>query len=617
MRRSSPGLGPFLKTLEDRLSALSPDEIREALLAHAERLPGRDREPFLAIFPPPGRRAAAERHRPVASDPADPLLRDIERFVDKARSGDFVEGWGWDDDIHDERAFGDESWAQDLEDLFVDAGEAFVGGDLALAREAYGRLLHAFLLEEDMTAYPGPLPASDMVETDLGEAKARYLRALYETTPPPDRVPHLVAEVRALRYIGPPATLRALVEARRPPLPDMESFLPAWIAGLGSMAGEVPGFGTEARRLLREAVELQGGTDGLADLARQQGQDDPEAFLAWMTALLRDGRTGDAIAAAREALDRLRLRGETRARIADTLARLSTGQGDPDLSLRARREAWRAAPSTARLVDLYGAAVDRGRLDEVMADEADLVEADLAEAQVAPEGAGQRHGQKPPFDRRVACGLLLLAGRVDRACAVLMAAEPLGWSHGRHPGPVVVPYLLAAGSGHGAPDDGCPVLRDLYGAMDEQLGAAGYAYVDALGVVIAVDRDPGSDDAPVSDDAPDGSMPPGLSTVLAGYLARQAPTPEEQQRWLDAGKAAVEARTAVVVEGQHRGAYDGVARLVVACAEALALAGGSREGARSLDEARARYPRHYGFRRALDAVTRRSPLLPHPPRQRR
>jgi tetratricopeptide (TPR) repeat protein len=606
MGRSSPGLGPFLQTLEDRLAALSPDEVREALLAHAERLPASDREGFLAMFPPPGRHVAAGKHPPAESDPSDPLLRDIDRFVEKARSGDYVEGWGWDDDIHDERAFGDESWVQDLDDLFADAGEAFVGGDLALAREAYGRLLHAFLLEEDMTAYPGPLPASDMLKTDVGEGKARYLRALYETTPLQDRAASLVVEMRTLRYVGPPATLQALVEARRQPLPDMKAFLSAWIARLESMAGAWPDFGSEARRLLREAVQLEGGIDGLADLARRQGQDDPEAFREWMTALLRAGRTEEAIAAAREALDRLTPRGEVRARIADGLAILATAQGDPELSLDARREAWRAAPSTARLVELHSAAVERGRLDEVMADEAKLVEAELASDDARPNG-----GLKPPIDPRVACELLLLAGRVDRACAVLMAAEPLGWSHGRHPGPLVVPYLLAAGSGHGAPNDGCPVLRDLFRAMDDQLGAAAHLRFDGSGVGIAVDRAPGPDDAP------DQGVPPGLSTVFAAHLARQVPAPEEQQRWLAVGEAAVAARTTAVVEGQHRSAYGQVARLVVACAEALALAGGSRDGARFLDEARARYPRHYGFRRELDAVTRRSPLLPHPPRQRR
>lgn len=606
MRRSSPGLGPFLRTFEDRLAALSPDQVREALLAHVERLPARDREGFLAIFPPPGRRVADGGRVAVESDPGDPLLRDIEHFVEKARSGEYVQGWGWDDDIHDERAFGDESWVQDLDDLFADAGEVFVRGDLALAREAYGRLLHAFLLEEDMTAYPGPLPASDMVETDVGEAKSRYLRCLYETTPLPTRPARLVAEVRRLRYVGPPATLQAVAEARSVPLPDLEAFLPAWMGALGAIAADAPDFGSEARRLLREAAELQGGIDGLADLARRQGQDDPGAFEAWMSALLRAGRTPEAIAAAREALDRLGPRGEIRARIADTLARLSTQQGDADLSLSARREAWRAEPSTARLLELHGAAVDRGRLDEVMAEEADLVEAELAS-----EDAPPNHRPESPLDRRVACELLLLAGRVDRASAVLTAAEPLGWTYRRHPGPVVVPYLLAAGSGHGAPDDGCPVLRDLFRTMDDEFGAAVYEHFDDLGFGTAVDAAPGSDDAP------DHQVSPGLSTVLAGHLARQAPEPEGQQRWLAAGRASVEARTAAVVQGQHRSAYDRVARLVVACAEALALFGGSAEGSRFIEEVRARYPRHYGLRRELDAVTRRSPLLPHAPRPRR
>src|SRR6266508_5867764 len=47
------GLGGFLAVLEQRLAALPVDDLRAILVAHAERLPVRDREAFLAIFPAP------------------------------------------------------------------------------------------------------------------------------------------------------------------------------------------------------------------------------------------------------------------------------------------------------------------------------------------------------------------------------------------------------------------------------------------------------------------------------------------------------------------------------------------------------------------------------------
>jgi hypothetical protein len=44
------GLGPFLESLEQRLEALTPDELRSVLVDHAARLPAADRAAFLAIF---------------------------------------------------------------------------------------------------------------------------------------------------------------------------------------------------------------------------------------------------------------------------------------------------------------------------------------------------------------------------------------------------------------------------------------------------------------------------------------------------------------------------------------------------------------------------------------
>jgi hypothetical protein len=50
-RSAFRGLGEFLTLLEQRLAALPADDLRAALVAHAERLSPGDREAFLAIFP--------------------------------------------------------------------------------------------------------------------------------------------------------------------------------------------------------------------------------------------------------------------------------------------------------------------------------------------------------------------------------------------------------------------------------------------------------------------------------------------------------------------------------------------------------------------------------------
>lgn len=61
--------------------------------------------------------------------------------------------------------------------LFDRAQAAYDYGHLALAREAYEKLFELFSLEDD---YGRGVSASDLAGVDIEEARARYLRAVYE-----------------------------------------------------------------------------------------------------------------------------------------------------------------------------------------------------------------------------------------------------------------------------------------------------------------------------------------------------------------------------------------------------------------------------------------------------
>lgn len=527
---------------------LSADELRVVLLAHAERLPARERNRFLDVFAAPLESPA----EPTGTD--EPFLAEIDAFAARLRSGAYVEGWGWDPDLHDERAFGDESWADEMDWLFSGAADAFVAGDLELAGEAYGRLLS--LLHDEEDGFCGPSAPEEMLETDVGEAKARYLRALYETAPLAERPERVAEELSRLAFVGGTVALRQIAQTRRPALPDLDAFLPRWI----ERAGADDRLGVE---LLIEAVELERGSDGLAELARERGVRQPEIFVAWADALAREGQLDHAAAACREALAALEPQGETRALIAERLAELAGRQADSETVLEGRRAAWRGSPSRARLLEMLEAADALDLGSEVLAAEADALEQGMTAA-----------------NSRLACELLLFSGRVAPAIALLEAAAPLGWSGRGHPGPVVVPYLLAAASCGGSPGPGSPLLAEQFEGIDR--------------------------------DGPEGR----LSLLLAERLASARAGPADRELWLTTARSVVERRTAAVVEAKHRGAYQRVANLVVACAEALALAGGVRGGAAFVTEIRGRYPRHHAFRDGLDRATRRSPLLPPPPRRK-
>jgi hypothetical protein len=608
--RSPLGLGPFLNELESRLQALSVDETRAALLAYAESLPMRARSAFLGVF---GVGESTENGGAGGTIPApagaalasDTLLSAVEVFVKRLESGSYVEGWGWDDDLHDERSFGDESWADEMDILFSGAGSVFLEGDLALARMAYERLLKAF--DDNADGFCGAEEPEQMLDTDIGEAKARYLRAVYETTALPERAEALLAEMGALRYVGDEATLQSVADVQRAMLPDLEVFLPAWIAWLGKQTkrGSSPGdlVVRDVTRLRSEAAQWSGGADALAELAREPGSPDAEVHRDWVDALTREGRVEAAAAAAREALERIQPHGVIRAGIAERLARFAAAQGDGEGVLEGRRESWRSAPSTRRLLELVDTATALGVADRVLVEEADW-------AEPSPKGT-QRRGVRLENDR-LACELLLLAGLIDSVVARLSAAPALGWSAGEHPGPIVVPYLLVAVTGIG----GRP-------QAEKSLLAKAFEQIDVHGWVDTRDYHEMAFDDEIEESLIDPRFRAIdrdellLSRLFADALAERHPSSAERTRWLSAVRVAIEQRVAAVVEAKRRGAYERVAQVAVVYAEALTLVEEQRAGAGWLDSLRERYPRHTAFRAELDAAARKSPFLPAPIRTKR
>ena len=135
-------------------------------------------------------------------------------------------------------------------------------------------------------AAPGEDPPG-LLETDAREAAPRCLRALHETTPPERRAAELLEELSDLPVRPGPAELGA---TRSDDLPGRTKFLPAWIDLRRTDHDPGEWHGAWKRTLLTEAVLLQDGADGLADLARERGAEEPELHLELVWQLERQGQ---------------------------------------------------------------------------------------------------------------------------------------------------------------------------------------------------------------------------------------------------------------------------------------------------------------------------------------
>jgi hypothetical protein len=589
VRRENVGLGPFLEALEQRLDALSAGQLREILVGHATRLPADERAGFLALFdPPPRTEGSLTSGTGEAGDSG--LLADVESFVADIAAGVYVDGWGYDPDYRDHRAFGDETWTYSLDRLLDRAGLALLAGDAATAREAYRELFAAMQAEHGEAGFPGAGTPEELIATDMGEAKHRYLRAVWDSEPAATRATAVLAVAEDIAYLGGTPSLAALEATRREPLPDLDAVLPDLLARLATVPAGF-GFGTQARRLLAEATERRGGVDGLAELARTPCDQQADAYRDWIDALVRAGRLGDARHAATEALDRLEPEGRVIASIAARAVLLAAGDSDDAGVLAAHRTAWRADPRLDRLLGLVDVATAVGELDDVLTTEAERTD-------------GEPIAERPDL----ATGLLLLAGCTDDAVRLVDATDVLGWDGDRDPAAVVVPFLLVAASNANQDQSwGDSLLLELLDRAND----TGWLYdrlpddgLDTLRATLA-------DQAPQAADRYRATRNDDLllSTLLTDHLERHPPSAPERQRWLSIGRRLVDGRIDEVVGGQHRAAYARVAHLAAACAEAITLTTGPHDASCYLDDLHTRYPRHTLFRRELRTVPGQSPLL--------
>jgi len=585
-----PTTAEFIDHLERRAPVSNQDEMLEVLRTLAAAVPEELRADILESLPDsadPTEPELSVRAFPElpASAPGVELVENVDAFVRRLEDGHYYEGFRWDEERREERAWGDESWAREMDELFGRAATGYLSGSHQLAARVYGRLLGTFRHADRNGVFCGPEPPDRMIRTDLSDAKRRYLRALFIVATPIDRPHRLITEMEALRNVGDHEVgIRALIDTEPDgdePI-DLTGFLPEWIKKLKAVRNDPKGWGREARRLLREAVDLHGGVDGLGKLARDGGADHPEAYHDWVGALVRADRLPEAIRAAREGTTRIR-DAAYRARLADRLAALAASTGDLTLAVEATRNAWRAAPTQVRLLHLVSAAETAEMRDAVLAREVAAV-------------------LRPDWNHSdaLACRLLLLVGRHEEAATRFQRADALGWGRTDHAGSVVLPFLLLASTQLPEPPRGSAIE-----ALWKDLDDTGPNYFDRR---LLLDRMSSGSEA---------TAEPFGNERAYSELLREAvvhhPIPEVYRpRMLGVAQLKVETVVRDVLNGQHRRGQARAAQLTVSVAEAIALSQKGEDGLEFVKRIRKEYRRYSVFKDALDEARHESPILPDP-----
>jgi hypothetical protein len=520
------------------------------------------------------------RYPEIALDnPGRELIERAETLARQLEDGHFFTGYGWDEELLEERAWGDENWAAAMDELFGRATTSYLAGGYDLALRIYGPLLATFRHAGRLGVFCGPNAPEQMIQSDLSEAKCRYLRCVYLRSETSNRVSRLLAAMESLRQVGKQEIgLRSLAHsdfAGDPRLADLDLFLPQWIAALKQIPGDRTGWTREARRLLREAVEMEGGVDGLGRLAREQGVEHAEAYHEWVGSLVRLERIPDAIAAAQAGVAEIK-DAAYRARLADRLAQLANLDNDAKLAVEATRAAWIASPTAIRLLQLVTAA-DAAK---------------MRGAVLAVEG-GRVQRSEWNHSTALACRVLLLAGAQHEALALFNACDAPGWGQTNHPSGIVMPFLLVAGAGLNEPpaDTAIRVLWD-----DLNTEEAGYFDRRLLLDQLAASHGNLSDGQPYSE-------------WLALTIHEQDISASDRESLVLAARDKFDLVVQEVLQAQNRRGQTHAAMHCAAIAEALALMKTPEEGVEFALKHCETYRQFAGYSDELRSVIAHSPVL--------
>ncbi len=548
----------FMDKVEERLKTYSLDTLREILMEWAKNIPPKKRFEFLAMLTPP-------KSKPSVSNKE--LLKEISELAKRVENGDYCEGWGWDEEIREERDWGDESWAGEVDEFFTRAREALMAGQYQLAKEAYAKLFGILEMGEEPGHLPGNPDSTEMLETDLNDALACYLRSVYFSSPPDKRPFELWEAIRGFGYFGHNPNLESVINAGREPLPDFSQFLPRWIDLLKRGNEDL------ARLLLYEAAMLSGGTSAIVKLARE-GKRYPGAYIIWIEALEKEEKYHEMLKAAEEGIASVSKDYVIRAEIAEGMVRAGVHLNDMEAQLSGWREVFYSNPSPSSLLSLLSVAEQRKRYKE---------EIDTAITRITSllEKKHQNHSLMESYEIRKSAAseilltqAYLLSGRFDDALNLCKNKEALGWSYGDNPKGLVIPFfllLLCKGEKlHPTPNLEL-ILKDTTNTI------SGHYYHNQ-------------------------NVAERFQQAMGRVFKSAQLTEDEENKYLKWCTEEIGRRVDAIVGGKHRNSYYKAANLLVALAEMLANRGMKSEGAELIERYRQKYRHYHAFKKELNAA---------------
>ncbi len=547
----------FTEEYSRLLQSYTVDDLRLILISMANEVkPAARREFINKLLMKTKQVHQLERADESILDEIQSLLEEIEE-----QANEEPEWNGYDD----EDSLGEYAqFIPSISSLFNKIETLFDHGQYKLARQAYKALFAVFEMEDD---YGRSIQLYDVDDLERDEVRARYLRSIYLSEKPDNRVKSLLDTMQQFEqsdYTARP-NLQDVIDISVDPLPDFTEFLKEWMQI--TQKELEPQFDA----WFREAVSLLEGTQGLERLAKLDGSKRPRVFIDWINALIDSKNYSKALDAINYALELFPKNHPICAAIGDLKAFCGEQLQQKDILFDGKWISFEAKPDLSKLIDIY----NQTKLSERQFLMHQAVEIIKTYKQTMSGYSSKKHWERDSIEtpsnpnNSLLMHAYLFSNQIEQAFKLAKEGQALGWSSTSNPQPVFVAYCFVKITNQLITQ----LPNSLRTFLNNVLSNSNEVYCNELEQQL-IDK---------------------LENGYQELMSLADPLSEEIISWC---VLAAENRISAIVSNQYRGAYERAALLTAACAEALKYKNRS-EASEFYRNIKNKFPRHTAFQAEL------------------
>lgn len=486
--------------------------------------------------------------------PGKEILEEIDSLIEDIRAQSEEEpDWSEYDDEDD--TLGEfAEFIPSLHKLFNDAEALFNNAECDNAQKAYATLFTIFEIQDD---YGRGISIHDLENFDFDEASARYLRSVYLSEKPGNRVNGLLKAMTQLSnidYIHP--KLDDVINISIDPLPEFNLFLEEWIQVIKSK--KEPEFDD----WYREAIFLLQGVSGLETIAKNEGVQRPKIYFDWANALIKDKNYEAALDAIHYALEQLPKNKPIRADVGELKIICGVELNNKAIQFQGQWTSFESKPDLSKLINLYHKV-------ELSKKTALMQEASLLINQHKQNTSNSIEGYSRPT-ASLQMHAYLLSNQQEQAFKLAQENSPLGWSSDENAQPLFIAYCLVRLTNQPIHKLPTSIKNIFTQALDKSKGIWLY-------------------------DQKHQELLKRLECAYETLFATSDQIPNEVFDWC---LKIAQSRVHGIVSNQHRRAYDRAALLTAACAATLKYINPGK-AILFFNEIKNAFPRHSSFQAEL------------------